>query len=353
MEEKNKIKEIDLSVIIKKLLKRKKLYAIVLPIVFAVSCIFVLPIPRTYSCQIKLAPEESGGAGLGGSLNSLASSFGLDMTGKVRSGDAISPELYPDLFKSNDFLVSLFPIQVSSIDGEINNITYYEYLKTKQKCAWWQIPIIKLKEALSSDSNNRSNTSKGEKGEINPFMLSKDEFKIAEAISGNITCNVDKKNDVITMTVTAQDPLIAASVADSVRSKIQAFITEYRTQKARTDESYYKQLYSDSKRAYQKARQAYASYADSYQDLVLQSYKSQEEELENEMQIKFNIYQQITAQYQAAKAKVQEKTPAFTILQSASVPIKPSGPKRMIIIGVMLILAFIGTSIYILQKEKL
>ena len=46
-------------------------------------------------------------------------------------------------------------------------------------------------------------------------------------------------------------------------------------------------------------------------------------------------------QLQAAKAKIQERTPAFTMLQNASVPTKPEGPKRMIFVLVMTFLAFV------------
>ena len=69
------------------------------------------------------------------------------------------------------------------------------------------------------------------------------------------------------------------------------------------------------------------------------------------MQLKYNNYTAMVTQYQAAKAKVQERTPAFTMIKGSSVPIKPSGPKRMIFVLIMLILSFFGTAGYILLKE--
>ena len=70
--------------------------------------------------------------------------------------------------------------------------------------------------------------------------------------------------------------------------------------------------------------------------------------MENDMQLKFNAYSTINTQLQAAKAKVQERTPAFTTLKGAAVPIKPAGPKRMLFVFLMLILTFMGTCGYIL-----
>ena len=59
----------------------------------------------------------------------------------------------------------------------------------------------------------------------------------------------------------------------------------------------------------------------------------------------------MNTQLQACKAKVQERTPAFTILQSASVPNKPAGPKRMIFVAAMLVLATIGCACYLFKKD--
>ena len=69
------------------------------------------------------------------------------------------------------------------------------------------------------------------------------------------------------------------------------------------------------------------------------------------MQLKYNAYSTMMTQYQAAKAKVQERTPAFTIVKGAAVPVKASGPKRMIFVISMLFLAFIATTLYIAKEE--
>jgi LPS O-antigen subunit length determinant protein (WzzB/FepE family) len=71
------------------------------------------------------------------------------------------------------------------------------------------------------------------------------------------------------------------------------------------------------------------------------------------MQLQFNSYNAIAQQLQLAEAKVQEETPAFTTLQSATVPVQKSGPKRSRMVIIFLFLAFLGTTGWILQKEDL
>jgi uncharacterized protein involved in exopolysaccharide biosynthesis len=60
----------------------------------------------------------------------------------------------------------------------------------------------------------------------------------------------------------------------------------------------------------------------------------------------------MNTQMQAARAKLQEATPAFTVIETASVPIKPAGPKRMIISIAMMILSFFVLSGWYIIKAK-
>ena len=156
---------------------------------------------------------------------------------------------------------------------------------------------------------------------------------------------------MISINTKAQDALISKILADSVRTRLQAFITDYRTSKARTDLEYYKKLMEEAKASYEKARRLYGSYADANSEVILESYRAKQNDLENDMQLKYNNYTAMVTQYQAAKAKVQERTPAFTMIKGAAVPIKPSGPKRMIFVIAMTILAFLGTGFYILLND--
>jgi uncharacterized protein involved in exopolysaccharide biosynthesis len=79
-------------------------------------------------------------------------------------------------------------------------------------------------------------------------------------------------------------------------------------------------------------------------------YKTKIESLEDNMQEKYNIYTTLHQQFQATKAKLQEATPAFTVIETASVPIKPAGPKRMLFAFGMTVLTFFILSLKILLK---
>ncbi|MBO4800958.1 MAG: chain-length determining protein [Bacteroidaceae bacterium] len=352
MEEKKKSEVIDLRIVWKKLVSRKKLFLKTLSVAFVLACIWILPQPRIYEASVMLAPETSGDLPGGGSLGSIASSFGINI-GNMTSNDAIYPMLYPDIISSTDFIVSLFDVEVRTMDGTVQT-DYYTYLTQHWKRSPWDYPKLwlkRLKAKIMPKKKRLAGVATEGGGRFNSFLLSEEQHSLVESLTSLIKCDVDKKTDVISITVYDQDPLISASLADSVRVRLQNFITDYRTSKARVDLQYYEQLMSEAKQEYERSLKAYSQFVDAHSNTILQSYISERDKLENEQQLAFNAYGAMITQYQAAKAKVQEKTPAFTILQGPTVPVKATSPKRMVFVAAILFLTFIGTIFYIFKDD--
>ena len=352
-ENKNNVEQgessIDFRKIFNDLLKHKKLYIITIVITFVVVAIFSLALPNFYTCRVKLAPELSGSKSTGG-LAAMASTFGVTLP--TNASEALYPTLYPELVNSVDFKITLFPIPVTiegKEEGETNRImTYYDYLKDEQKKVWWK-EVLKAPFKLLAKLRSKGEGKKSDK--IDPFRLTMEQANIAEAIHNKVVCDVDKKTMVITINVTDQDAVIAAKMADTVKTRLQKFITDYRTSKARVDLEYNRKIASETKARYEKARQKYAEFSDANQDVILETVRQRQTELENDMQLQYNAYTQVAAQLLAAEAKVQEETPAFTTLQSATVPVVKAGPKRAQMCLIFLFLAFLGTTAWILYKE--
>lgn len=344
MEENKKQPEvIDLRLVIKKIWANKRLFYKTLPIAFVISCVYIFSIPRYYTSEAKIAPEM-GNSMEGGTIGSIAASFGFDLS-DMQTSDAITPLLYPDLMDDNGFVTRMFNILVRDAEGEIET-TYYDYLKNHQKDAWFKYPLHWIKELLPKDADSNE-----ENVAFDPYDLSRADNDIAEAIRGNIKISIDKKTGVITIVTKAQDKLICKTLADSVMSQLQEFIIDYRTNKARNDYEYYKKLVADAKSDYETVRRKYGATSDANMEVTMKSMELLLTDLENDMQLKFNTYTTMCTQLEAAKAKVQDRTPAFTIIEGAAVPVKPAGPKRMIFVIGMMFLTFIGTAFYITKKD--
>ena len=336
--------------------KHRKLYYKVLGITFVVACIIGFSIPKTYKCEVMLAPELSSSSS-SNSLLSLASSYGLRVgsSSMIGNSDALFPTLYPDMMISTDFLTSLFPIQIRQTDS-LTTKSYYDYLKNDQKRAWWSAAIGGviggIANVVSSMFASDKDSLELNDAQVDPFMLTDDQTNIAELVARKVVCDVDQKTLVITIDVVDQDPLVCATLADSVKNRLQAFITKYRTNKARVDLEYYDNLCRESKAQYDKARQIYADFVDANNDLILASERAKQTDLENEMQLRYNAYVNYSSLRQGAEARVQQATPAFTTLQNATVPVKPVGPRKKRIVLIFFFLAIMGTTAYLLHKEN-
>ena len=343
---------IDYGKLLKDLLKHKMLFCKVLAITFVVACVYVMSLPSYYKCEVTLSPEMSTTRS-SSSLASLASSFGVNLKGMGNNSEALFPTLYPDLMKSTKFMTGLFEIPVT-IEGNKKKgepdrtMTYYEYLTNEQKKTWWSAAIGGATTwffSLFTDSVPEPDK------EVDPFRLTKKQTAVVKAISKKINCEVDKKTMVISIEVTDQDPVICATMADSVKVRLQNAITDYRTSKARVDLEYNKKVYAEAQDRLRQVSEEYARFADGNQKAFLQSVRQKQSELEDKLTVQRGICRQLASQVQQAEMKVQEDTPAFTTLQNATVPVKRDGPVRKKILLVFLFLAFLATSAWCLHKE--
>lgn len=337
---------IDFGEIAKVLWGRWRFIVRVCAVVLVIAIIYAYSKPRGYSASVVLAPEATGSSLMGG-MSALAAAAGVNL--KDNTEDAIYPEIYPDLMGSPQFLVGLFDVRVKSADGVVDT-TLFAYYTKYQKHPWWDygfIALRKVKTALFGKPNN------GRSGDgVDAFWLSETQNDVCQMIKGDMSCSVDRKTGVITIGFSAQDPLIAATMTDSLKEKLQTFIVQYRTCKARVDLEYFMKLSEETRSDYVRAQQRYASFCDRNNEIFLQSYIVEKERLSNEVELAQQAYSQMMQQVQMAQAKVQEQTPAFTVVSGATVPLKPSSPKRLFIMVGSLFLGGLGASVYVYLKAR-
>lgn len=325
--------EIDWMEILRKIIAiRKTLYkaagvGVVLGIIIALS------IPKQYTVTVTLSPEMSGDKA-GGGLASLASSF-LGGAATSNSPDALNATLAPDIVTSTPFILELFNTRVQTLDGKLDT-TLVAYLD-EQKQPWWG--YIKAAPGMAIGAIKSLFTEEIDTASVlNPFQLTPKEASKVEAIKQSIYADVDKKTAKTTISVTLQDPKVTAIVADSVVTKLQQYIIDYRIKKAKEDCAYLEELYKERQQEYYQAQSKYAHYFDSNRNIAFQSVRAEQERLQNDMNLAFQVYSQVAQQLQVARAKIQEEKPVFAVVEPATVPLKPSGTSRkVILVGVVLL----------------
>ncbi len=332
-------REIDIVGSVKRVLAEPKLLMKFFIVFSVIGVVFALTRQKHFTSTVLLAPESTEASSLG-QLGSVGSMFGINL-GSMTNSDAIYPEIYPEVISSNDFVVGLFDVPVTCLDS-VNARPYFRHILSANKPSFWQYPIIWVKK-LFEDPNAKK---LGEK--IDPFHLTKQEMVIVETIRGSILTEVDKKTSMITISVTDKDPKVAALLSDTVMNRLQQYIIYYRTKKARHDLKYAEELYQQSKKEYIEAQAKYVSAADANINVTLQSVIAEIDDLRNEMELKFGVYSEISKQVQAARTRVQEQTPAFTVIQSATIPIKPSSTPKIIVAMAFAVLGVVADVAWVL-----
>lgn len=331
-------KEIDLMELSHKIWGQRKTLFKWIGIAAIVGVVVAFSIPKEYSVTVRLAPELSGERSRGG-LGALASMAGLNAN--QGTGDALYPQLYPDVVSSVPFLVDLFDVEVK--DSKDSTYTVREFLEEETKGPWWgtifSLPGTIIGGVMSIFKDEEEGVGDGH---VDPYRLTVDEELLVNALRGRLSVNVESKTMVITMTTQMQDPMVAAMLADTVTTRLRQYITDYRTSKARADMEYAAKLNEEAQADYYAAQQRYAEYVDRNQSLALRSAQTETERLQNEAQLAYSLYNQTAQRLQQAKAKVQETAPVYTEVMPVTVPLKPASPRKMLILIGFIFLGTIG-----------
>ena len=344
--------EIDLMEYVCKLWGARKLLLMVAGIAAIVGVVIALTTPKQYTVNVTLAPEL-GNSRRSSSLSSIASMLGVGNMGGGSEADAINVTLYPDVVASTPFIVDLLDTPVKTLDEETPDTTLVEYMKTNKGTLIGTVMSLPGKAIGGIMSLFKDAEEEDSIKVINPFHLTKAEDRSVKALRRMITANVDKKTGVTSISVTMQDPMVAAIVTDTLLTKLKDHIINYRISKAQEDCKYYEILYNESKAKFEKAQEEYAKFMDANKNIILKSVQIEGERLQLEMNNAYTIYNQMSSQFQMGRAKIQEAKPMFAVVEPPSVPLLPSGTSRKMILLAVVFLAVAAAAAWILFGQDL
>lgn len=329
--------EIDLMAILRKLIGiREKIYKAV-GVGLLIGIVVAISIPKQYTVTVTLSPEM--GTSKEGGLSGLAASFLGNGVTMGDATDALNASLSADIVSSTPFLMELSAMKIPVTRNEVMTLDTY---LDEESSPWWNyviglpgMVIGGVKSLFTEDEEGVMSSDKASQGTIE---LSKKELRKISTLKKMITASVDKKNSMTSVTVTFQNPMVAAVVADSVVNKLQEYIIDYRTFKAKEDCLYLEKLFKERQLEYYAAQQKYADYLDSHDNIILQSVRAEQERLQNDMSLAYQVYSQVASQLQIARAKVQEEKPVFAVVEPAVVPLDPSGTSKKMYVLVFIFL---------------
>lgn len=277
---------------------------------------------------------------------------------------AVPVELYPKIVLSDNFLYDLIEREYffADIGREISLQDYFQsfyeedFLEKTKKWPSQLISSFMTKKSEAKDTSGRNQFMVKEQSDtlinrVTVLNFTGKERKAIASLKARIT--IIKTDQFFELQTMMPDPNVAAIFNKDIVEKLINFVGGRQTEKETTNFSFLREQQKISEVRYKQAEAALAHYKDRNRGLISNQAKSIENQLRNEYELSYTLYNQLSQQMEVARVKLEEARPIITILQNPIVPnmkINP-GPMGVTIIfsiaGAFIAFAFIGVRIFI------
>lgn len=332
--------EIDLLALVKKIWD-KRLKIIKYFVVFLFIGIFIAIFsPKQYTATTTFIPQN---AEKGSGLSGLASLAGINL-GNAPS-ENISVALYPNLMKSIPFQKEMIQtkIQTEKQTAPLAYWEYYEKYPQKNILGTIQKYTIGLPSVIlqSFRGEKVEKTSSANTTDSNLYQITEKEKDFFNQLGEQLKTTVNEKQNYITISFSAEEPLIAAQMTQKAQELLQRTITEFKIKKATEKLDFIQDRYNEAEKDFKEKQLRLASFQDANRGLITSLPQTRQAQLQSEFNIAYNVYSELAKQLENQKIQVKEDTPVFTIIEPVMIPLEKSKPKRGMIIGIWGILGIV------------
>lgn len=350
---------IDFMALAKKIWCGRKTVLKTLAVFFVLGAISAFTMTRVYNVHSVMVPQLAS-KGASSSLSSLASLAGFDIGTSNMSGQELSPLVYPQIVNSVPFRLKLLytPLHWEKADTAVSMLTYAKEYNKPGFFSYVKKYTIGLPGVILGLFKKEKPevalpaTTVADDGTLKPLKLTKDEEKMLPMIGAAVNLSVDKKEGLITLSVTGTEPLQTAELAIKAQELIQEEITKFRTQKAQEQLDYVQARYNEIKAETESYQNSLAIIKDRSQDMLTTRSRIEMERIQSKYNIANTIYGEMAKQLEQAKMQVKKDTPVLTVIQPVTVPTKPANSRAKTLIGWLFFGFVVGCGI-VLGKDYL
>jgi len=336
--------EIDLIALAKTIWDNRKMIIKTVLIFMAIGLLLALFSQKEYTASSTMVPQLSSNKSKLGGLSSLAAMAGFNLDMNMETSE-LSPFIYPQIVQSVPFQLELMeaPFKFEGIDKPISIYEYYmDYAKPNVisivKKYTIGLPFVILK-ALKSEKPEAPPALLTDSLLFSPIALTEDQESIRKMLADRVTLETNDKEGYVVLNSIADDPKLAAQVAHKAQTLLQKYITEFKIKKATAQLNFIGERHTEKKQDFEKAQTNLAVFVDRNKNVTSAMARIEQERLQNEYKLAFEVYSQLAQQLEQAQIQVKEDTPVFSIIKPVTVPIEKSKPNRPMII---LVWTFLG-----------
>jgi len=271
-------------------------------IVGVLTIVAVLVVPRRYQATVSFKYESGGGMELPSAVAGLVSQLNL---GGLQSGE--SPQFYADLVTSRPILDSLLALRPQATCDMPGDASYLEML----------------------DLGGRS--------------LADSQYRARKRLSDRIDTDVNLRTGVIRAAVEAECPALAVELADSLVAALNAFNVGTRQSTAHEKRVFAEERVAEADSMLRRAEDAQEAFLKRNRQFSSPELQFQNARLERQVDQWQDIATALRRQYENARLEEVNSTPVITVIEPPATPVRPSWPKRrLIVIGATLFAGLVG-----------
>ena len=329
--------EIDLIELVKTIWNNRKTIYRFVAVGAVLGVLVALLSPKEYVSSATLMPEystESQG-GTSSLLRQYGGLIGLSGGTYNASSNAIRVDLYPQIVQSLTFQDNLAKqkFYFSKEDTTASLYAYYSEIRSPGVLEYFKKFTIGLPGIIlglfKSDNKEFGHVLTDAEAIVE---LSRSQVQIIKALREQVGVKLDEESGVVSVSARMSEPRLAAEVAKYTIEELTDYLIEYRTEKVLRDLDFIEEQLGTAKERFEEVQLLLADFRDSNQGNLTARARTEEQRLQSEYDIAFNVYNTLTQQFEEAKLKVQEETPVFKVLQPVQVPVDDETSGAIVVI---------------------
>lgn len=311
--------------------------------------------PVEFESEALLMPEmKESESGAGSLLENYGGLLGLSGLGPADLSDSgtLSPEVYPKIVGSLTFQSELLQdsLYFSDIDTTLSLYSYFQN--------WYSPSFFELLEEYTVKLPQKFRNPKSLSDRLAELFdreelerVSEEELEIIKDLRERIFIELDTETGVMEVTATLPDAAAAAQLNKKSINLLTDYLKNYRTQKAKEDLEFAEEQYEAGRQRFKEAQADLAEFLDQNVNLSTAKARAQEQLLQAEFDLAYEIYNNVAQKRIEARMKVQEQTPVFKVLQAVNVPLESSGLHPILIIVFWVIIGLFVSLFIIASKH--
>jgi uncharacterized protein involved in exopolysaccharide biosynthesis len=345
--------EIDLIEVALKIWAERTLILKTVAVFFVLGIIIAFGSKKEYKSECTfILDDNKGGSRVSGLLSQFGGLAGINLGGMESEG-TISPDLYPNIVQSTPFLLGLLSdtIKVEKLDTAVTVYHFFDELDKPSLTGYIKGYTIGLPgKILGLIRKKNTETIVVPLAETfskqDYIKLTQTQEDIVGALRERISISLDETSGILTLSVEMPDPVAAAEVARKVYNDLMVYLIDYKIDKAQADHKFIAARHEEARERYEREQEKLASFRDQNKNVTSAYFQTEEERMNANFQLAFNVYNGLAQQLEQSKIKVQEAMPVFKVVNPVKVPLEKSKPKRSMILVVMIFLGgFLGIGI--------